>query len=67
MESIALAGIEAVTEVTVTAIKEGKVVGQKDGAEVEYPCDYAVMASVPEPDVEKRLKRAHGQSVQVIW
>ena len=28
----------------VTAIEPGKVIGEKDGKTVEYPCDYAVMA-----------------------
>lgn len=43
-ESIYAMGIVPVTEVTVTAIEEGKVVGVKGGETVEYPCDYAVMA-----------------------
>ena len=69
MESIALAGIEAVTEVTVTAIKEGKVVGQKDGAEVEYPCDYAVMAIGSKARCGKEIEegaRAIGAGYMVI-
>lgn len=69
MESIALAGIEAVTEVTVTAIKEGKVVGQKDGAEVEYPCDYAVMAIGSRARCGKEIEegaRAIGAGYMVI-
>lgn len=43
-EAIQAAGIVSVTEVTVTAIEPGKVIGQKDGRTVEYPCKYAVMA-----------------------
>ncbi|MDO4620771.1 MAG: FAD-dependent oxidoreductase [Lachnospiraceae bacterium] len=43
-ESIAAAGIESVTEVKVTGIEPGKVVGVKGGEQVEYPCDYAVVA-----------------------
>lgn len=43
-ESIYQAGIIPVTEVKVTAIEEGKVIGVKDGVETEYPCDYAVIA-----------------------
>ncbi len=43
-ESVYAAGITPVTEITVTSIEEGKVIGQKDGQEVVYPCDYAVMA-----------------------
>lgn len=43
-ESIYQAGIVPVTEVKVTAIEEGKVIGIKDGLETEYPCDYAVIA-----------------------
>lgn len=43
-ESIYAAGINPVTEVKVTEIKEGAVIGEKDGKTVEFPCDYAVMA-----------------------
>lgn len=43
-ESIYAAGIQPVTEVKVTEIKDGVVIGEKDGEKVEYPCDYAVMA-----------------------
>ncbi len=43
-ESIYAAGITPVTEVTVTEIKDGCVVGLKDKKETEFPCDYAVMA-----------------------
>ena len=43
-ESIQAAGIAVETEVTVTAIEPGRVIGQKAGEEAEYPCDYAVMA-----------------------
>ncbi|MBU3875048.1 FAD-dependent oxidoreductase [Faecalicatena sp. AGMB00832] len=44
VESVQQAGIETVTEVTVTEIAQGKVVGEKAGETVEYPCDYAVLA-----------------------
>lgn len=43
-ESIYGAGINPVTNVKVTEIKDRIVVGEKDGETVEYPCDYAVMA-----------------------
>lgn len=43
-ESVYRTGITAVTEVKVTAIEPGKVVGEKEGKTVEYPCDFAVMA-----------------------
>lgn len=43
-ESVYALGITPVTEVTVTAIEDGRVVGQKNGETVEYPCDWAVMA-----------------------
>lgn len=43
-ESIYALGINAVTEVTVTEIKDGEVIGEKNGEKVSYPCDYVVMA-----------------------
>ncbi len=43
-EHVYEAGINAVTEVTVTEIRQGEVTGIKDGEKVTYPCDYAVMA-----------------------
>ncbi len=43
-ERIAEDGIEAITEVKVTGIEPGKVIGEKDGQIVDYPCDYAVVA-----------------------
>ena len=43
-ESIYQEGITPVTEVKVTGIEDGKVVGEKDGQKMEFPCDYAVMA-----------------------
>ena len=43
-ESVYAMGITPVTEVTVTEIKDGMVIGTKDGETVTYPCDYAVMA-----------------------
>ena len=43
-ESVYAAGIVPVTGVTVKEIRDGEVIGEKDGAEVSYPCDYAVMA-----------------------
>ena len=36
--------ITPVTEVAVTAIEDGKVVGKKGDKTVEFPCDYAVIA-----------------------
>lgn len=44
MESVYGAGIVPVTGVTVKEIRDGAVVGEKDGEEVTYPCDSAVMA-----------------------
>ena len=43
-ESIYQEGITPVTEVKVTEIENGRVVGEKDGQKVEFPCDYAVIA-----------------------
>lgn len=43
-ENVYALGINPVTEVTVTEIKEGEVIGEKNGEKVSYPCDYAVMA-----------------------
>jgi len=43
-ESIYAAGIVPVTSVTVTEIKDGAVVGIKDGETKEFLCDYAVIA-----------------------
>lgn len=43
-ESIYAHGITPVTEVKVTEIREGAVLGEKDGKTVEYPCDWAVLA-----------------------
>ena len=43
-EQIYQDGITPVTEVKVTEIQNGKVIGEKDGEKVEFPCDYAVMA-----------------------
>ncbi len=43
-ESIYAAGIQPVTEVKVTEIADGKVIGEKGGKILEFPCDYAVMA-----------------------
>lgn len=43
-EALQTADITPVTEVTVTAVEDGKVIGQKNGDTVEYPCDYAVVA-----------------------
>ena len=43
-ENIFKDGINPVTEVKVTAIEPGKVVDEKDGKIVEFPCDYAVLA-----------------------
>ena len=43
-ENLYQSGILAETEVTVTRISEGKVEAVKDGKEVSYECDYAIMA-----------------------
>ena len=43
-EQIYQDGITPVTEVKVTEIQDGKVIGERDGEKVEFPCDYAVMA-----------------------
>ena len=43
-ESVYAAGIVPVTGVTVKEIRDGEVIGEKDGAEISFPCDYAVMA-----------------------
>ncbi len=43
-ENIYAAGITPVTEVKVTEIKKGAVIGEKDGNVVEFPCDAAVIA-----------------------
>lgn len=43
-ENIRAAGITPVTEVKVTEIKKGVVIGEKHGDTVEFPCDAAVIA-----------------------
>lgn len=43
-ESVYAAGIVPVTGVKVTAIEQNRVLGEKDGKTVEYPCDWAVLA-----------------------
>lgn len=43
-EEIQKAGILPVTSVKVTAIEDSKVIGEKDGEKVEFPCDAAVLA-----------------------
>lgn len=43
-ENIYASGITPVTNVTVTEIKAGAVIGRKEDTVVEYPCDYAVIA-----------------------
>ncbi len=58
MESVYASGITSVTEVTVTAIEEGRVMGIKDDKEVEYPCDYAVMAIGAKSRQGKELEEA---------
>lgn len=44
MENVYMLGINPLTGVKVTEIKEGSVIGVKDGVETAYPCDYAVAA-----------------------
>lgn len=68
-ESIAQAGIKAVTEVAVTAIDVGKVIGKKNGEIVEYPCDYAVIAVGAKARCGKEIEegaRAIGAGYMVI-
>ncbi len=43
-ESVYASGITPATGVKVDAIEQGKVVGERAGEKVEYPCDYAVIA-----------------------
>lgn len=43
-EHIYAAGITPVTDITVTAIEEGKVIGKKGDEVMEFPCDHAVIA-----------------------
>lgn len=57
-ESIYEAGINPITEVTVTEIKEGEVLGLKDGEKVSYPCDYAVIAVGSKSRDGKELEEA---------
>ncbi len=44
MEKVYMLGIQVNTEVKVTAVEDGKVIGEKNGETVEYPCDYVVVA-----------------------
>lgn len=57
-ESIYAAGITPVTEVKVTEIKKGAVIGEKDGNVVEFPCDAAVIAVGARNRDGSALKRA---------
>lgn len=57
-ESVYASGIVPVTNVTVTAVEHGKVLGIKEGEEVEYPCDYAVMAIGSKSRSGKELEEA---------
>lgn len=44
MESIYAAGITPVTDIKVTAIEDGRVIGEKGSETAEFPCDWAVLA-----------------------
>lgn len=44
MEHVCEAGITTITDVKVTEIRDGAVIGEKDGQIQEYPCDHAVIA-----------------------
>lgn len=57
-ENVYTLGITPVTEVTVTAIEDRKVLGQKEGKTVVYPCDYAVMAIGSRARDGKELEKA---------
>lgn len=57
-ESVYARGIVPVTEVTVTAVEAGKVIGRKGGETVEYPCDYAVLAIGSKSRCGKELEDA---------
>lgn len=50
MENMYADGINSVTEVKVTEIKAGAVVGEKNGEKVDFPCDYAVVAIGTRPN-----------------
>ena len=43
-ESIYAAGITPVTEVTVTEIQDGKVIGNQNGNTIQFTCDYVVVS-----------------------
>lgn len=58
VEAVQQAGIVPVTEVTVTEIKDGEVVGVKAGETVSYPCDYAVVAVGSKSRDDKELEVA---------
>lgn len=57
-ENVYASGINAVTEVTVSEIKDGEVIGIKDNETVAYPCDYAVMAIGAKSRSGKELEEA---------
>lgn len=57
-ENVYAAGITPVTEVKVTEIKENLVVGVKNGEEVAYPFDYAVVALGAKSRCGKELEDA---------
>ena len=69
MEAVYAKGINIQTSVTVTGIEEGRVLGTKDGAAVEYPCDYAVSAigsrSCDTQALEKACREAGSAFVRV--
>lgn len=55
-ENIVKAGIKVVTDVKVTRIEKGKVIGLKAGLTTEYSCDYAVMAIGSKSRDEKEIE-----------
>jgi len=57
-EHVYAARITPVTEVTVTEIKENKVIGKKNGELVSYPCDYVVIAVGAKAKDGKALEEA---------
>lgn len=62
-ELIQRAGIKAVTEVTVTEIKEHAVIGKKNGKTVEYPCDYAVITTAEKRDGSALRKACYDRHI----
>lgn len=57
MENMHNLGIKAVTQVKVTEIKDGMVIGEKDGEKIEFPCNYAVSAIGTTPNAANNFER----------